>query len=81
MRGLGKKTFAHEFYLANQSGQQYVYTGPGYEKSSIYKADLKGFEWWNGNVWSKDRDEYIKLCKRDSRVKTLEDISRIWDNS
>ena len=81
VRGLGKKTFLHEFYLANQSGQQYVYTGPGYEKSSIYKADLKGFEWWTGNEWSKDRDEYIKLCKRDSRVKTLEDISRIWDNS
>ncbi len=79
VRGLGKKTFAHEFYLANQLQYKYVYTGPGYEKSSIYKADLKGFEWWNGNKWSKDRDEYIRLCKRDSKVKTLEDLSRIWD--
>ena len=79
VRNLGKKTFAHEFYLANQLKYNYVYTGPGYEKSSIYKADYKGFEWWNGETWSTDRDEYIKLCKRDSKLKTLEDVSRIWD--
>ena len=76
---ISKIKFLHEFYLANQKGYDYVYTGPGYEKSSIYKADLKGFEWWTGNEWSTDRNKFIKLCKRDSKVKTLEDISKIWD--
>ena len=79
VRNLGKKTFLHEFYLANQKDYNYVYTGPGYEKSSIYKADFKGFEWWTGNELSTDRNEFIKLCKRDSKVKTIEDLSKIWD--
>ena len=81
VRNLGKKTFLHELYLANQQGFEYVYTGAGYEKSSIYKADFTGFEWWNGNEWSTDKKEYIKLCRRDSKIKTLQDISKIWDNS
>lgn len=71
---LGSKSLEHEIAWAKKEGYKYVYLGPGYEKSSIYKAEVQGFEWWNGDVWSKDLDHYVWLCKRDSKVKLPTDL-------
>lgn len=71
---LGSQSLAHEIAWAKQEGYQYVYLGPGYEKSSIYKADMQGFEWWNGDVWTDDRDHYVWLCRRDSKIKLPADL-------
>lgn len=71
---LGLKSLRSEIAWAKKQGYQYFYMGPGYEKNSIYKADVDGFEWWTGSAWSQDRDEYIWLCKRDSRIASCHQI-------
>ena len=71
---LGMHSLEHEIAWAKQQGYQYVYLGPGYERSSIYKSELPGFEWWTGSTWSKDIDQYRYLCRRDSKIKTVEGL-------
>jgi len=71
---LGSRSLEHEIAWAKQEGYEFVYLGPGYERSSLYKADISGFEWWNGDVWSTDADEYRRLCRRDSRIKSVADL-------
>lgn len=71
---LGTTSLEHEIAWAKQSGYEYVYLGPGYERSSIYKADIQGFEWWTGDVWSSDADYYRWLCRRDSKIKISSDL-------
>ncbi len=44
------------------------YMGPGYEKSSEYKANYRGFQWWTGSEWSTNKRQYRRLCKRDSKL-------------
>jgi hypothetical protein len=71
---LGIKSLKTEIAWAKKQGYQYFYMGPGYEKNSIYKSDVDGFEWWTGSEWSQDRDQYIWLCKRDSKVASYHQI-------
>jgi arginyl-tRNA--protein-N-Asp/Glu arginylyltransferase len=71
---LGTRSLEHEIAWSKQEGYEYVYLGPGYERSSLYKADMQGFEWWNGDEWTADRDQYVWLCKRDSKVKLTTDL-------
>lgn len=71
---LGSLSLQHEIAWAKQEGYEYVYLGPGYERSSLYKADMQGFEWWNGDVWSNDADHYRWLCRRDSKIKLPADL-------
>jgi hypothetical protein len=71
---LGLKSLRAEIAWAKEKGHKYFYMGPGYEKNSIYKADVDGFEWWTGREWSQDRDEYIWLCKRDSKIASYHQI-------
>ena len=71
---LGQLSLQHEIAWAKDQGYDYVYLGPGYERSSLYKADITGFEWWNGDEWSTDVEEYRRLCKRDSKIKTVSDL-------
>lgn len=71
---LGSRSLEHEIAWAKQEGYEFVYLGPGYERSSLYKADIAGFEWWTGDVWSTDLDEYRRLCRRDSRIKSVADL-------
>jgi hypothetical protein len=71
---LGNRSLEHEIAWSKKSGYQFVYLGPGYERSSLYKADIQGFEWWTGSDWSQDTDEYRWLCKRDSKIKTVSDL-------
>lgn len=71
---LGTRSLEHEIAWAKDQGYQYVYLGPGYERSSCYKANIQGFEWWTGSDWSQDANEYISLCKRDSKIKSVSDL-------
>lgn len=58
-------TMMHEISMFNME-YPYIYLGPGYETSSIYKARVSGFEWWTGREWSRDTAEYVTRCKADS---------------
>jgi len=71
---LGSRSLEHEIAWAKREGYEYVYLGPGYERSSLYKADIQGFEWWTGQEWSQDTDQYRQLCKRDSKIKLPVDL-------
>jgi hypothetical protein len=73
-----------EIDWASNNFVRHFYMGSGYEQSSEYKANYKGFEWWTGTKWSTDKRQYRKLCRRDSRIQTLKDVgnlSLIPDNS
>ena len=71
---LGNISLEHEIAWAKQQGYSYVYLGPGYQRSSLYKADIQGFEWWDGANWSQDLDKYRFMCKRDSKIRTISDL-------
>ena len=55
----------------------YFYMGSGYETSSEYKANYRGFEWWTGTEWSTNKKEYRRLCRRDSRIENLRDLGNL----
>ena len=74
---IGVNSLIHELNWAKSNNFKYVYLGPGYESGSIYKADIDGFEWWTGSEWSTNTVEYIRLCERDSKLKTIEQLSNI----
>lgn len=65
---MGKISQWYECEFANKEKIDYVYILGGYEKSSIYKMNFKGAEWWTGVEWSSDKELYNQLCLRDSRV-------------
>lgn len=79
---IGKNIIWYEALTTNTMlmRDDYLYIGQGYEKGSIYKADLPGFEWWTGSEWSKDTEAYKKLCARDHEINSLDDLSRIYNN-
>jgi hypothetical protein len=74
---LGLSSLQHEIAWAKQQDYEYVYLGPGYERSSLYKSKIQGFEWWTGSTWSQDVDQYNWLCSRDSKIKNLN--SKLYD--
>ena len=77
-------TLDMEIEWAANNYVSYFYMGSGYELSSEYKANFKGFEWWTGTEWSTNKKQYRRLCKRDSRIESLQDLgnlSLIADNS
>ena len=53
---------------------RYLYLGPGYEKSSIYKSLIPGFQWWTGQKWSKNVEQYRQACTRDSEITRISDL-------
>ena len=55
----------------------YFYMGSGYETSSEYKANYRGFEWWTGTKWSTNKKQYRRLCKRDSRIDAFRDLGSL----
>ncbi len=74
---VGINSLKHELAWAKEKGFKYMYLGPGYESGSIYKANIDGFEFWTGKEWRTNKDEYIKLCKRDSKLTTITELSKI----
>ena len=77
---LGLASLRAEIAWSKEQGHKYLYMGPGYEKNSIYKSDVNGFEWWTGREWSRDRDQYIWLCKRDSKIASYHQIHTVLAN-
>lgn len=74
---LGIITLEHEIALAKSMGLDYLYTGPGYEQSSIYKSTFKGFQWFTGMEWSTNVEKYKLLCRQDSDVRSFKAYSEI----
>ena len=68
---LGHNSLYHELAWAKLAGYEYVYMGPGYELSGLYKAQIQGFEWWTGSEWSVDNQEYKRACRRDAKLTTF----------
>lgn len=77
---IGRKLIEYEVDIARNFNYDYLYIGPGYNKSSLYKADLKGFEWWTGTDWSADKNKYKELCLRDDTITTLKELSNLYAN-
>ena len=61
-------TLDMEISWASDNYVRHFYMGSGYEKSSEYKANYKGFEWWTGTQWSTNKKQYKRLCRRDSKL-------------
>jgi len=74
---LGTVSLEHEIWWAKHNGYKYLYTGPGYEQSSIYKSQFPGFEWWTGMEWSNDVEMYNELCKRDSKIRSFKALTSL----
>ena len=72
-----------EIQWASNNYVRYFYMGSGYEQSSEYKANYRGFEWWTGTEWSTNKKQYKRLCRRDSKLtdfSALGNLSLISDN-
>mgnify|MGYP003118169339 CR=1 FL=1 len=69
-------TLDMEIQWARDHYVSYFYMGSGYEQSSVYKANYRGFEWWTGTEWSTNKKAYRNLCGRDSRIETLMDVAK-----
>ena len=74
---ISKVTVDMEAAWCKKKGMQELYLGSGYERSSIYKSTYKGFEWWTGTQWSRDRKKYVQLCERDSKLKKISDLANL----
>ena len=81
---IGAQCLDLELQWAKENSIPYYYLGSGYEKSSEYKANWRGFEWWTGTKWNVNKRQYRRLCRRDSRLNefsALGKFSLISDNS
>jgi hypothetical protein len=68
---LSNKQFSYltlQYEIDFYKDKKYVYLGPGYERSSIYKSNLTNFEWFDGQAWYKDKARYTDYCKEDSSL-------------
>ena len=74
---ISKITVDMEATWAKKKGVSDFYLGSGYEKSSVYKSQYRGFEWWTGTQWSRDRKKYVQLCERDSKLKKISDLANL----
>lgn len=72
---IGKNIIDYEIEVAKNLGHKYLYIGPAYGINSTYKINLSGFEWWNGENWNIDEHKMFQLLERDTKIKTLEDLS------
>ena len=70
-------TLDMEIQWASDNYVRYFYMGSGYELSSEYKANYRGFEWWTGTRWSTNKKQYKRLCRRDSRIESLRDLGNL----
>ena len=70
-------TLDMEIEWAADNYVRYFYMGSGYELSSEYKANYRGFEWWTGSTWSTNKKQYRRLCRRDSRITGLSELGNL----
>jgi len=76
---IGKVIVNFEVEYAREMGYDYLYIGQGCERGSVYKHKFPGFEWWNGTEWSRDKDEYVYWCSRDSTINTLDQLDELYN--
>jgi arginyl-tRNA--protein-N-Asp/Glu arginylyltransferase len=74
---LGKYANLAEIDYCIANNKDYMYTGVGYEKACIYKSDYQGFQFWNGEAWSNNTEDYKWLCERDSKIEKTKDLDKI----
>ena len=74
---LGIAIQTKEIEYAKSLGYEYLYLGPGYEISSVYKSSYSGFEWWDGTEWNKNLETYNLLCKRDTDIRSKIDMTTL----
>jgi hypothetical protein len=68
---LSNKHFSYltlQYEIDCYKDKKYVYLGPGYERSSIYKCNLTNFEWFDGQAWHTDKALYTDCCMEDSSL-------------
>ena len=53
---------------------KYLHLGTSYEKGSLKKCDMSGFQWWTGRGWSSDVSLYKQLIINESKMNTLDDL-------
>ena len=70
-------TLDMEIEWASNNYVRYFYMGSGYENSSEYKANYKGFEWWTGTEWSTNKKQYRRLCRRDSKLSGFSELGNL----
>lgn len=56
-------------------GHTHLYLCPGYELTCLWKLRFHGFEWWTGRQWSTDKGEFERLCRRDSTIESVKELS------
>ena len=71
---IGMISLEMELEWAMSKNCRYLYLGPGYEKSSIYKSQIPGFQWWTGQKWSNNAEQYRQACNRDSEITRISDL-------
>lgn len=77
---LGKYANLAEIDYCIEQEKDYMYIGAGYESICSYKSDYNGFEFWNGEVWSDDINQYRFLCERDSGLEKLSELDKIKEH-
>ena len=60
---LGINSLHHEIAWAKSLGYDFLYIGPGYEVCSKYKAQVEGFEFWDGENWNLDKKTFLELAR------------------
>lgn len=76
---LGRKIVDYEVFFAKQQGYDYLYIGSGYGEGGIYKSNFPGFEWWTGEEWSCDIEEYVKLCLQDATITNFIELNKAFN--
>jgi hypothetical protein len=71
---LGWAIIDFECKESKSRGFEHLYIGAGYDKGSLYKSKIPGFEWWNGSSWSRNLELYDDLCVNDTNVHTFDDL-------
>jgi arginyl-tRNA--protein-N-Asp/Glu arginylyltransferase len=65
-RNLGIYMMTSSVGFLKNEGFEHIYLGSCYSRNALYKAQFKGFEFWNGFRWSSDITELKYLLARDS---------------
>ena len=61
----GKSCWTRACQIAKGRGSTHLYVYEGYGPTSVYKANSGGFEWWDGNRWTDDKNLYLECLKDD----------------
>lgn len=87
-KNLGMGMMTRSIQWAKDQNKQFVYLGTCYGEGGLYKAQFKGFEFFNGWNWSDKLSELKYLIRRNSDSYLLQDdiykerfVEGHWDES